>query len=599
LTVAECTTRFIAVALAALAAAGCESDPSGPPAAPSSATAAVVSGASDGNGKTWRQLTETTGLTWTQVAQVCPRDGSSPCTGAIGTRDLNGWVWATAEQVTELFAGYEDEILTNPSLSGPQYYFTADAFLGFLRPTFSFAFTYSAGRHTAGWTASTDSDGAPIGAAVGNGHNMVSISGSFGIGPNPDEVSNSRGVFLWHADGSGGGNLIDAVNDAGNAPLTGGRAVTNVMANDVLAGAPASFTLTTLSQISSTDPYVTLDAADGSVDVAAGATGGVKQLEYRICESASPTNCDQATVAVTVVAPVIDAVNDIGEATPTGGTAVANVLANDRLDGAPATTSNVILSQVGATSSGITLDVTDGSVDVAAGITGSSHAVIYRICERASPSNCDQAAATVSLVPQSIVVSATRLVVKEGAYVTFTVRLSRQPAANVVVSVANFNGTATVSPSPAALTFTPANWHMPLMVRFQAPQDSDQDNNAATLHVSAPGIATVPVVARIDDDDRPAGSPMAILASPLNAQTLSGVVNVLGTGTDSNGQVVEARIFVDGDRIFRDRRTATTFTMNGGWDTRSIANGWHMLEFRVTDNRDNDGRMLIRVFVNN
>jgi hypothetical protein len=597
--------RFIAWTLLSFLPWGCDSGPTAPVTSSpqtSSLSTASLGGVSDGQGKTWRQLTETTGLSWTQVAQACPRDGARPCNGVVGGRDLNGWVWATAKQVRALLALYEDDILTSPSVSGSQYYSTADTFLMSFRPTFSYAFTYQAGQHAAGWTSSKDPNRAPIAGSVGNGHNMVSISGSFSIVAvaNPNEVSSERGVFLWHADGSGGGNSIDAVNDAGSTRTSGGTAVANVLANDLLAGAPATLALVTLSQHSSSDPGVTLDPGDGSVDVASGASGGVKQLEYRICETASPTNCDQATVTVTVVASVIDAVNDVGSASSvSGGTAVANVLANDRLDGVQATTGNVIPSFVSATNGGVTLDTADGSVDVAAGTTGGAHSLVYRICERASPSNCDQATVTVNVAPQSIVVSMTTLAVKEGGVGSFTVRLSQRPAANVIVSVAFFQGTAVVAPTPTTLTFTTANWNTAAAVTFQARHDSDKYNNAATIHLSSPGIATVAVVARINDDDRSAGHPMAIIDAPLNAQTVSGIINLRGTGTDSNGQIVESRFYVDDDRIFTDERTGTTVTMTRGWNTRSVANGWHTLEFRATDNSDNDGRMLITVFVSN
>jgi hypothetical protein len=70
-------TAFFAVALAAGTPAG---------AAPPD----PVSGA---NGKEWRQLYETTGLSWSQVAAICPRDGATPCSGAIGSRVFTGWVW--------------------------------------------------------------------------------------------------------------------------------------------------------------------------------------------------------------------------------------------------------------------------------------------------------------------------------------------------------------------------------------------------------------------------------------------------------------------------------------------------------------------------
>ena len=38
----------------------------------------------DGTGKEWRQLSETVGVSWNEIAELCPRDGVTPCTGSIG-----------------------------------------------------------------------------------------------------------------------------------------------------------------------------------------------------------------------------------------------------------------------------------------------------------------------------------------------------------------------------------------------------------------------------------------------------------------------------------------------------------------------------------
>ena len=64
------------------------------------------------DGRHWKQVTETTGLTWNQVAAVCPRDGVNRCSGLAGGRDVNGWIWATDRQVVELMGHYAPEILT-------------------------------------------------------------------------------------------------------------------------------------------------------------------------------------------------------------------------------------------------------------------------------------------------------------------------------------------------------------------------------------------------------------------------------------------------------------------------------------------------------
>src|SRR5215467_10262400 len=65
---------------------------------------AAAQGVNDGHAKQWRQLTDTAGATWNQLATVCPQDGQTPCAGSVGTVDLTGWVWATDAQVLALFS---------------------------------------------------------------------------------------------------------------------------------------------------------------------------------------------------------------------------------------------------------------------------------------------------------------------------------------------------------------------------------------------------------------------------------------------------------------------------------------------------------------
>jgi hypothetical protein len=52
--------------------------------------------------KEWRQVTQTMGLTWFQVASVCDTT-TGVCNGAIGSVDFTDWVWASAFEVGELF----------------------------------------------------------------------------------------------------------------------------------------------------------------------------------------------------------------------------------------------------------------------------------------------------------------------------------------------------------------------------------------------------------------------------------------------------------------------------------------------------------------
>ena len=206
----------------------------------------------------------------------------------------------------------------------------------------------------------------------------------------------ARGLWMWRPTGVGTNNVY-ANDDAGQPPTpAGGVAVANVLANDWVGGAPTTTANVSLSLVSSSIAGVSLDLADGSVDVASGTASGSYTLVYRICNRASPANCDDATVTVGVESFVITAANDQGSTSmAVGGTEIANVLANDKLGGAMATTAVVRLSQVSTTHPGVTLDLNDGSVNIARGTTNGTHTLIYRICERANLANCAQATATV------------------------------------------------------------------------------------------------------------------------------------------------------------------------------------------------------------
>jgi hypothetical protein len=364
-----------------------------------SAVGTAQAGFNDGNGKEWMQLQGTVGLSWNQVAQVCPQDGVSPCTGSTAGPNLKDWVWATDVQVTQLFSLFEPAILTSPTVEGQAQFFSAQQFLGpfAFRPTTSFCETYFCGASAAGWTASKDATGAPIVGSVGWGNTNVSINGSFKIAPaaDADATGSGLGVWLWRATGPG----AKAYGDAGQvASPAGGVAVADVLANDWIAGNPAGTASVVISQLSSTHPGVSLDLASGSVDVADATPAGTYTLEYRICDAADASSCDDATVAVVVNPYVINAANDSGWASPsTGGTAIASVLANDTLSGTRATVANVILSLVSVNGDGITLNTADGSVNVAQGAPLGSYALVYQICDRTDPANCAQATASVTV----------------------------------------------------------------------------------------------------------------------------------------------------------------------------------------------------------
>jgi YVTN family beta-propeller protein len=216
----------------------------------------------------------------------------------------------------------------------------------------------------------------------------------------------------------------------------GTSAIANVLANDSLGDAPAGPATVALSLVASGGDGISLDIATGAVLVAADAPSGTHALGYRICEIASPKNCADGDVTVTVVPRDIHAESDNATSSRAGGRAIANVLANDMFDGATATLARVTLSAVSSTDAGVTLDAASGSVSVARDTAAGLQTLVYLICETASPGNCSEGTANVTVSP----------------YVVKAVADSaRASSKNAGTAIANVLSNDTIGGAPATL----------------------------------------------------------------------------------------------------------------------------------------------------
>ncbi len=81
--------------------------------------------------------------------------------------------------------------------------------------------------------------------------------------------------------------------------------------------------------------------------------------------------------------------------------------------------------------------------------------------------------------------STTSLLVTEGGSTAYTVRLGMLPTGTVTVTPSSNNGDVTFA--PPTLTFTTGNWSSPQTVTVSASEDSDQNNEMATLSHAASG----------------------------------------------------------------------------------------------------------------
>jgi hypothetical protein len=97
----------------------------------------------------WADLTQTTGLTWNQVNTACSQDGVTACASDIGAIELSGWIWATRNQVRDLFVNATD--LTAAQMAD---YFESDpSGASTWAPQFHAAFSPTTVGNVMGWSA--------------------------------------------------------------------------------------------------------------------------------------------------------------------------------------------------------------------------------------------------------------------------------------------------------------------------------------------------------------------------------------------------------------------------------------------------------------
>jgi hypothetical protein len=175
----------------------------------------------------------------------------------------------------------------------------------------------------------------------------------------------------------------------------GGVAVPNVLVNDTIGGVRATVATVILSTVSSTHPGIRLDPATGAVNVAPGTSSGTHSLVYSICERSNPVRCAQATV--TILPNRIDAVDDAYRMYSKAAATSPSVFGNDWYNNSRPNAGLVQATIIGTLPYGVRFNSTTGSFYTLGKVTSGVFYTQYRICEIASPANCDQASVTLDL----------------------------------------------------------------------------------------------------------------------------------------------------------------------------------------------------------
>ncbi len=273
-----------------------------------------------------------------------------------------------------------------------------------------------------------------------------------------DDLNETVNVFLppiVAADDSVGG-----INGA-----SGGANVLNAFTGDTLNGVPATAATTTLvvASGSSVPAGLTFDTVTGNVSVNPGTAAGTYSFDYTICEIANPTNCDTATVSVTVIpAPIIAADDSVGGINGASGASnVVNAFTGDTLNGVPATaaTTTLVVASGSSVPAGLTFNPATGNVSVNPATAAGTYSFDYTICEILNPTNCDTATISVTVVPAPIVAADDSVGGINGASGAANVvnaftgdTLNGVPATAATTTLVVASG----SNVPAGLTFNPA-----------------------------------------------------------------------------------------------------------------------------------------------
>ena len=198
--------------------------------------------------------------------------------------------------------------------------------------------------------------------------------------------------------------VITPVADSGTgAAGTASTPIANVAANDSVNGQPATLGAGGNATLASSGAYpagLALNTTSGAITMTAAVAPGVYALQYQLCDKNTPANCATGTATVTVNA-VITPVADSGSAPAgTASTPIANVAANDTVNGQPATlgaAGNATVAAVGSFPAGIALNTTSGAVTTTAAVAPGSYALQYQLCDKNTPANCATAALTVTV----------------------------------------------------------------------------------------------------------------------------------------------------------------------------------------------------------
>jgi len=344
--------------------------------------------------------------------------------------------------------------------------------------------------------------------------------------------------------------VIEAVDDVAISPR-GGQV--DVLHNDKVGGNPATLTNVAIAIVTDGGlTGVTVDPTTGKLVVPNTATPDTYDVTYKICLLSDPNTCDTAVAKITVTSDTnhtIEANDDPETQVAKGGE--VDVLHNDKVDGNPATPTNVdITIPIDGGLTGITINPATGKIKIPTDATPGAYDITYQICVRGATSPCDTAKVRI-IVTEDVVPTPTinanddpeTQVAKGGVVdVLSNDRVNGDPAtaATVDITIANDGGLTGVTADPATGKIkvpdnaTPATYEVEYRICVKG-ATSPCDTAKATITVTPDATPSRPIKA-VDDDFGKVPNTVDYTTTntvfSTGVDTLEGVPGILSPETD-------------------------------------------------------------------
>jgi hypothetical protein len=310
---------------------------------------------------------------------------------------------------------------------------------------------------------------------------------------------------------------------------------------------------------------------------------GVYTFQYEVCDLQSTPKCASTTDTVAITVSII-ANADTGNAVAgTPSTPIANVAANDTINGLQAVLGsggNATIAAVGSLPAGIALNPATGAVTTVASLGPGTYTFQYQLCDLNTPPDCSTATTDSVIVAAAIVATSQNGTAPAGSTFTPIANVAANDSVNgspvvlgsggnaIIAQAGTWQSGITLNTSTGAITTSPGVPVGTYAVQYQL-CDLYSDCAYATDQVTV----TVSVIANAVSGTFVVGLAGTPIANVAASDTINGTAAVLGTS--GNAVVSEAGSWPTGIALNTTTGTVTT--------TNALAAGTYNLQYQLCD----------------